>query len=255
MFLRTSLPMQPRSIDVTRRSACELMALSPPYKTVHGADYAPGRAEPPLGTIFFGDGSDTLVALAEVTLAVHRWGWVIPCIVAPMDRGSLESLLMLVSELRGRLAIMKQARNSPMYDGSVILAAVRNRKPPNSDVLAGYLRGRLEDDCLRDAVAEQFHQALSAQPPAATASASTYSRLFAPFGPYTARDWRAIARLCVHCAVGGTWTSPGVLPLRTARHYFGKYLQLPYHILAERAGWEWILEGALRTGRYVTPRS
>jgi hypothetical protein len=194
-----------------------------------------------------------LAVLAGVTATVHRWGWVIPCIVSTLDRGSLERLLMLVSELRGRLAVVKQAREGPIRDGSAILAAVRNRKAPDADLLAGCLRNRLDDARLRDAVADQFHQALAGPPASGIASASTYSRLFARCGPYTARDWRAIARLCAHSAACGSWESesPGVLPIRTASHYLRKYLQLPYHVLAEHIGWEWVLEGAMRAGRYV----
>jgi hypothetical protein len=30
-----------------------------------------------------------------------------------------------------------------------------------------------------------------------------------------------------------------------------KYLRLSYHVMAQRLGWEWVLEGALRTGAYL----
>jgi hypothetical protein len=41
------------------------------------------------------------------------------------------------------------------------------------------------------------------------------------------------------------------LPLRTASHHGTRYLRVPYHVMTERLGWEWVLEGALRAGRYI----
>src|SRR5439155_1485703 len=40
---------------------------------------------------------------------------------------------------------------------------------------------------------------------------------------------------------------------RTVCEYTRKYLAMPYHLVAERLGWEWVLEAALRTARYVAP--
>ena len=86
-----------------------------------------------------------------------------------------------------------------------------------------------------------------------TISVASYSRLFSQYGEYTARDWRALARLCVHAQAGtvGHHHLRAPLPLRAALGYARKYLGIRYHVLAERVGWEWVLEGALRTAGYV----
>ena len=82
-----------------------------------------------------------------------------------------------------------------------------------------------------------------------------YSRLFAQYGRYTARDWRALGRLAAHAASGrlGERRMYAPISLRTVCEYARKYLGVPYHFLAERVGWEWVLEAALRTARYVAP--
>jgi hypothetical protein len=175
--------------------------------------------------------------------------------VVPFDHGPpLEPLLMLVSELRDRLAVVRPARPSAIGDVSLVLAAIRNRKLPDADVLATWVGGRLDRPALRDAVASQFREALGGPAASTVASASTYSRLFARFGPYTARDWRAIARLSTHCASVGSRTR-WALPIRSASQYLKKYAQLPYHTLADYVGWEWVLERALRACHYVEVRA
>jgi len=236
------------------RSGGLLRVLYPPYTTTRLIDWGAGGIEPPPGAIVFGQEENPLAVLAELTLAIYRWPWVIPCITIQLDQGVLEPLLLLVSELRDRLAVAKQTRRGASGDISLILAAVRHRKPPDADVLATWAGRRLNNPALRDAVASQFHEALGGPAASTTASVSTYSRLFARFGPYTARDWRAIARLCAHCAAIGSPGATGALPIRSASYYLKRYVHLPNHTLADRAGWEWALEGALRAGGYAGPR-
>jgi hypothetical protein len=232
----------------------ELRVLAPPWKAAVALDFRAGCLEPPPGAIVFGKGTNTLAVLAGLTAAVHRWPWAVPCVAISLDDGSLEPLLMLVSDLRDCLGVVKQVGRSTVGEVSGILAAVRNRKEPDADVLSNWVGRRLDNAALRDAVARQFRQALGGLSASGTASAATYSRLFKRFGLYTARDWRAIARTCRHYAAIGSIGTTGVLPIRAVRHYLKKYLHLSYHTAAERVGWEWVLEGALRAGRYVEAR-
>jgi putative transposase len=49
-------------------------------------------------------------------------------------------------------------------------------------------------------------------------SAATYSRVFRRFGPYTARHWQAIARLCLHAQVAACRSGlPGATRPGTSR--------------------------------------
>lgn len=242
--------MQSPWIEFRPQPGSQLRVLSPPYKTATVVDRRALCAPPP-GTVVFGNGPNTLAVLAELTTVYHRWPWVVPCVAVAIDQGSLEALLMLISELRDCLGVVKQAHRNAVCEPSVILAAIRNRRAPDAEVLTTWAGRRLDNLDLREAVACQFREALGGPPASETASASTYSRLFARFGPYTARDWRAIARLCVHCVAIGSFETTRALPMRTAKHYLRMYLHLSHGTLADRVGWEWVLEGALRVGHYV----
>jgi hypothetical protein len=158
--------------------------------------------------------------------------------------------LLLVSELRDRLAVVRLAQPTAAPEPSAILTAVQNRKLPDAQILADWVGYRLKSRELRNGLAAQFREALGGPPTSTFASAATFSRLFARFGTLSARDWRAIARLSVYCSTMQQGTAIR-LPIRTARDYLKHYTRLPYHAPADRVGWEWVLEGALRTGGYV----
>lgn len=237
------------STDPIAGLACQVMVSSPPYNTTSPFDDSSPAERSCSGEIVVCQSSNTLVALAQLTASIHRWPWLVPCIAISHEQGPLEPLLLLVSELRDRLAVVKGLAPTLAAAPSDVVAAARSRKPPNAEVLANWVGYRLKSRELRDALASQFGHALGGPRASAIASAATFSRLFGRYGNLTARDWRAIALLCVQCARRDR--EPVGLPLRTARDYVHKYLRLPYHTLADRIGWEWVLEGALRVGRYV----
>ena len=232
---------------------CRLAVLSPPYLAAFPFKFLSGADSLPLGGVVVGKGDTTIAVLAELTAAVYQWPWIVPCLVMSVKDGPLEPLLMLVTELRDRLVVVKQAFGSYNDEVALILAAVRKRNLPAAPVLAQWIARRLQSDELAAPLCSQFREAIEGIPASASVSISTFSRLFARYGRYTARDWRALARLCAHAAAGaasGGSTSP-TLTLRAASHYTRKYLALSYHVMAERLGWEWVLEKALRVGRYL----
>jgi hypothetical protein len=228
----------------------QVRILCPPYRAARRFDEASTPLQLPLGAVLLGQSDNTLVALACLTASVHRWPWLVPCVAISPEQGPLEPLLFLVSELRDRLAVVKVRRPTIVAQPSDVLTAVRRRKRPDADTLATWVGYRLKNRELRNAVASQFRHVLGGPPASTFASAATFSRLFSRYGSLSARDWRAIALLCVHCA-RRSGESTVTLPIRTARDYLKKYLRLPYHALADRVGWEWVLEGALRAGGYV----
>ena len=209
--------------------------------------------ELPLGSVVFGKGESTIAVLAELTAIVHRWLWVVPCLAISSKQEPLEPLLMLVSELRDRLAVVKHEARTPNDDVARVLTAVRIRPLPTAQKLAQWAAQRLRNEEIEPPLRNQFREALEGVPASADVSVSTYSRLFARHGKYTARDWRAIARLCAHAVALGGLASSSVpmLPVRTASHYTKTYLAISYDVMVERLGWEWVLEAALRTGGYL----
>ena len=234
----------------------ELVALAPPYRTavpVHGA----ADAVLPLGSVVLARGDATLAALAELTALSHRAPWIVPSLALATPQESLEPLLV-VTELRDRLVVLSEARTR---DGVAhIVAAVRRRRAPTPATLARWVARRLAARELEAPLRQQFEQSLNGAAADGARSVASYSRLFSRYGRYTARDWRALARLCAH-VVSRTSEDENrrehaeqdgrQLPFRTASHHAGRYLGVPYRVTAERLGWEWVLEAALRVGRYV----
>ena len=233
----------------------ELVSLSPPYRTAVPLHRSDG-AELPLGSLVLARGDATLAALAELTALSHRAPWIVPSLALATPQESLEPLL-LVTELRDRLVVLSAAGRCD--EVAHVVAAVRRRRPPTPAMLARWVARRLLTRDLESPLRHQFERSLGGATGDGARSVASYSRLFSRYGSYTARDWRALARLCAHVITrtsedeeGGRREDAGKdLPFRTARHHAGRYLGVPYGVMAERLGWEWVLEAALRMGRYV----
>ncbi len=235
-----------------RELRSELVALAPPYRTAGSLQPADGVAELSLGTIVLAKGETTIAVLAELTALSYRAPWLVPCLALPARHESLEPPLLLVTELRDRLVVVNPAGRGSDEVADVV-ASVRRRAAPTPTVLARWVARRLRARELEAPLRHQFEEGLGGAPADGGRSVASYSRLFSQYGRYTARDWRALARLCVH-AVARTIEdghSGASLPLRTASHYATRYLRVPYHVMTERLGWEWVLEAALRAG-YLT---
>ena len=246
-FPELPVPEQVPTVQVARRFGSQVELVAPPYRSLSVLSTLRERDDLPLGAVILGRGDTTIAVLAELTAYVHRWPWVVPCLVLRSGDGPLEPLLMLVTELRDRLGVVKEAFD--YYDASRLVGAIRRRPVPSAVGLATWIATRLGDEALKAPLCSQFREAIEGTPASASASISTFSRFFARYGRYTARDWRAIAHLSLHTAAVAS-QSP-MLPLRTARDHARRYLGLSYHVMAERLGWEWVLEGALRTGAYL----
>jgi hypothetical protein len=230
----------------------ELVALAPPYRTCGSIPSLERGESLPLGSVVLGSGDATIAVLAELTALSYRSPWAIPCLAVPAREEILQPLLMLVTELRDRLVLV--ARGVPhAEDAAHVVACVRRRPAPRPAALARWVARRLRSRELEVPVRSQFEEGLGYQPTTSGLSVASYSRLFALYGQYTARDWRAVGRLALHAVLGqcaGEQPS-AALPLRTATEYAKKYLGMSCHALAERLGWEWVLEAALRTAGYV----
>jgi len=228
-----------------------LLVLEPPYRATSALRSGDQARELPLGSVVVGVGGSTLAALAALTRLSRQCPWAVPCIVLPPEEQLLEPLLRLVSELRGRLVVVTSVSSARSRIAQVV-ASVRRREPPTPARLARWLARRLRQRELEAPLRSQFQEALAGIPAEAGLSVATYSRLFSRYGRYCARDWRALALLCVHHATGVDQAPVGTgLPLRTARQYALKYLGETYQVMTGRLGWEWVLEAALRTGRYT----
>src|SRR4029077_13205652 len=245
------------------------MALAPPYRTVTVLRSADG-AELPLGSVVLASSDATVAGLAQLTAVSHRAPWAVPCLTLPLEQESLKPQLLLVTELRDRLVMVRVAGRKVAAEVGSLVAAVRRRPPPAPTMLARWVARRLSSREVEAPLRQQFEEGLCGAPADDARSIASYSRLFSRYGRYTARDWRAVgtlwraaarrdggalARLCAHavCRISGDGGADGQghLPFRTASKYAARYLGVAYHVTAERLGWEWVLEAALRTAGYV----
>jgi hypothetical protein len=244
-----------RALSGVIRSVLEsdVVALLPPYgAAVPIASLRPG-AGLPLGTVVVGMSDTALASLAVLTELTHSSPWAIPCLALSTKQEWLEPLLVLVTELRDRLVVVDRGAGSYL-DVRGIVGCVASRPLPTPSSLARWVAERLRDPDVQQPLRSQFEAALESRGAPEDHSVTTYSRLFHSYGPYSPRNWRAIARLCWYAHAGAAGTDEhreGHLALRTAIKHTRKYLKLPYVALGERLGWEWILEAALRTARYV----
>jgi hypothetical protein len=143
-----------------------------------------------------------------------------------------------------------------------VVAVARCRALPDPEVLSSYTSCRLAAPDIRGPLTEQFCAALGGAA-AVRRSVATYSRVFARYGPFTARDWRALAclayELCLHQSNAharlGNWRHGCAPPIsslrRTVDRYARDFLGLSFGAATTRLGWEWVLELALRRGRYI----
>jgi hypothetical protein len=202
-----------------------------------------------------GVGDTTLAVLTALTQLTYTCPWAIPCLTLPPTEEPVEPFFPLLTELRDRLVVVNCAqRFRPKRDVRKVVRCVANRPLPTPTSLALWATQRLGHPELQLPLRSQFEDALDSTRAREGPSVATYSRLFSRYGPYTARDWRAIARLCWHAQAGTLGDDDrqrARLPMRMASRYATKYLHLPYHAIGERLGWEWVLEAALRTAGYV----
>src|SRR2546430_13604458 len=98
---------------------------------------------------------------------------------------------MLVTELRDRLVVVHRAASRVVDDWAHLVQCVRRRAVPTAAELARWVARRLRQREVEVPLRHQFEEALHGTPADAGLSVASYSRLFAQYGKYTARDWRA----------------------------------------------------------------
>jgi len=241
--------------ELGRACGSQLVVLAPPYRNPTSLATVERGSDLPLGSLVLGDGDATIAVLADLTALSYHAPWAVPCLALPAHQQLLEPLLMLVTELRDRLVVVHRPAARQGDDWAHLARCVRRRALPTAAELARWVARRLRQREIEVPLRHQFAEALQGTPADAGLSVASYSRLFAQYGTYTARDWRALGRLAAHAASGrlGERGTYAPIALRTVCEYARKYLGVPYHLMAERLGWEWVLEAALRSAHYVAP--
>ncbi len=223
--------------------------LTPPY-----GEFIPVRDQaPPLGTIICADATQDkgteLASICSLIRARLLWPWCVPCLLARERSELVDFVVDVVPCVRGCVALsIEPPWRHPSR--AHVLAAVRAREAPSAETLAGYVSRRVRRDDLLDPLSRQFRWAVDGVPDTSR-SLSTYSRLFSRVGCFTARDWRTLAQMAL-LAGGRAHGSPAPVEPRTIDARARRLLRRSWRSVSALAGWEWVLELALRVGGYVS---
>jgi hypothetical protein len=221
--------------------------LVPPYDAVRPLS-AVGDRDLPLGSVVLAAGRSALAALGLLTLVEQRWPWIVPAVASRPTEVLLRESLMLVSDLRYRVALLGSSDDD--CAAAAVVAAVKRRPFPPPDELARYVERRLGDPVAREILAGQFREAFGE--PADVPSSATLSRFFSRHGTLTARDWRSLAVLAreLSARAAGCPMLGGLVTSRTVDANARRFLGTSGLKASCRLGWESVFEQALRFGGY-----
>jgi len=197
------MPVTPPEGSLARQvgllTSARVMTVAPPYTTLQPLDCQKiYNRRFPLGTIVKVTSQSALGALGTLTMIVHSHPWIVPCLALPEGERHLGLLIPLISELKDRITVLDPSERIGQGEIDWCTAATTRRPIPNHDVLAAFISDRLGKPDLFEPLQVQFLEMQMGMPAKKQRSVAYYSRLFAKHSVYTARDWRAIARLSLH---------------------------------------------------------
>jgi hypothetical protein len=227
--------------------------LEPPYGLMRPG----GREVPRLGAIVAIDLGGDPLAWINVRAIQEAAPWCPLCLIESIG-GYNHRLAPLFEPFSGAYATLL-VRKTSAIDLAKVVEGVRRRPPPRARELARYVAQRTKRPDLLEPLQECFDAAAE---PRSTSSArrSRFSRRFADFKPWTARDWAAVARLIqIHSWIAVCPSTPSLeqaandngMDPRTLQSRLQRYLRCSYLDAVERAGWEWMIEASLRVRAYA----
>lgn len=228
-----------------------LQVLEPPYECIRPA--SPFR--PPVGAVLFADLAGGIPALAEAVLGQRESPWCPLVLLA--DRTISSAILHAFEPVPGTWAVLYSSDYAHLPPCRRALVALRRRPPPSATTLALWVERRLGFPSAATTLAACCGAGGDAPRPP-----RTLTRRVQALGPLEVRDWRGLARLAqlasslprehppsLECAA----LSAGIDP-RTVRRWLRLATDLDWQRCAGLAGWEWVLESALRRYGYVERR-
>lgn len=207
----------------------------------------------PLGAVLVADLASGIPAVRSGIAARLSMPWCPLCLVVPATPVGTP-VLQAMRHLPTQALLLDRSDRGREPTGDEIIETLRAAPPPGADDLTGYLSLRSG----RHELAETLRNCFSVEEVSTGPSRSTVGRRLSDFGPLTARDWRAVARLILALHrpphAGATveqiaWAA-GFDP-RTLRESVTRYLGMQARDAADVPGWEWKLEIVLRRFGYV----
>ncbi|HWA55808.1 MAG TPA: hypothetical protein VG692_01070 [Gemmatimonadales bacterium] len=226
-----------------------LYLLEPPYSRLLPA----GSFRPSAGAVLVADLSGGIPTLARA-VEEHRAALWCPLVAALTDRRIPAACLTAFEVVPGAFAPLYPGDYPTMPYPARALRAVARRPAPTATTIAVWVEHRLSLPGTASTLSACFgHGCDTIRPP------RTLTRRVRALGPLEVRDWRGLARLArivttalapdrvsLECAA----FTAGVDP-RSLRRWLRLATELSWPEVMARAGWEWILEMALRRFGYV----
>ncbi|MBL8986426.1 MAG: hypothetical protein JNJ80_09150 [Gemmatimonadetes bacterium] len=225
----------------------ELSLLEPPYH-----DVAPLVGRPPaLGAIAVARADGPRGFSTEMATLLDRAPWTVPCVVL-RPSSVTPSVLQRVWELPGQPAFVVVTQPGDRLLPAGILTAIANRPAPLTPLLVAYVVRRTGSVILGQSL-DQIWAARDRSND--TTAERTIRYRLRRLGKYGRYDWIRIRRLIRAKVEGRNLTVEQRAQLvgteaRTLRGWIARYLGTTMKNFRAMAGWEWILETALRRGGF-----
>ena len=224
----------------------ELSIMEPPYQ-----DAGPliGR-DPTLGAVAVGRINASRGMGPELAQLLEQAPWTIPCVVlAPAS--VTPSTLQSVWGLPGQPAFVVLPTPTDRLPGAVVIAAIGARPIPPASLLISYVVRRTHSVLL----GQTLEAVWSPDWPHQGTAERTIRHRFHRLGSHGPHDWIRIHRLIRAKTEGRNMTMEQRAQLvgteaRTLRSWVARYLGVSMKTFRATAGWEWILELALRRGGF-----
>jgi hypothetical protein len=226
--------------------------LEPPYEQIELG----GRSRPGMGAVLIAHLDRGIPALAEAVLRQREAPWC-PLVLVMSDWTVPAATLSAFEPVPGSFAPLYPTDYHHWPLPRRVLQAVERRPVPLLGTIAAGVERRLNRPGTASTLAPCFEDGCLHLRPARTLTRQVQS-----LGRLTVRDWRGLARLAQAVASRhGSMRRPletlayetGIDP-RTARRWLRLATDLPWSRALDLAGWEWLLESALRRNGYIEER-
>lgn len=210
-----------------------------------------------MGAVLIADLTEGIPALANAVFRAREWPWC-PLVCMLTDRRIPAAVLGAFEPIPGIWAALYASDYAHLTPTRRALAAVHRRPVPRGTTIAQWIELRLRLPGVGSVLAACFGDEGDERRPR-----RTLTRRVRELGPLAVRDWRGLARIAQILAArslrAGTALETaafeaGVDP-RTLRRWLQLATDRSWREASEMAGWEWVLETALRRWGYVNAGS
>ncbi len=225
----------------------DLPLLEPPYH-----DVAPIIGRPPaLGAIAVARVDGPRGLSTELANLLDQAPWTVPCVVL-RPATVTPSILQRVWELPGQPAFIVLGQPGDRVLPTGLLTAIASRPAPPTSLLVAYVVRRTGSVILGQSLDQIWSARDRASDTTADRTIRYRLRRLSDFGRH---DWIRIRRLIRAKVEGRNLTVEQRAQLvgteaRTLRSWIARYLGTTMKTFRMMAGWEWILEAALRRGGF-----